>query len=131
MQAVVLLLSLNERSHCLLDGADSGSLPDLVESILHGAHIPNILVHKSLLSFISRNDLSKTQPQHIDMIAKVADTLLLILLLLINRLIVLKRRHVIFLDQLLTHLLNLVLERLLIFLMLSPQSDALVSVLLC
>jgi hypothetical protein len=65
------------------------------------------------------------------MIAKVADTLLLILLLLINRLIVLKRRHVIFLDQLLTHLLNLVLERLLIFLMLSPQSDALVSVLLC
>lgn len=65
------------------------------------------------------------------MIAKVADTLLLILLLLINRLIVLKRRHVIFLDQLLTHLLNLVLERLFIFLMLSPQSDALVSVLLC
>lgn len=98
MQAVVLLLSLNERGHCLLDGADSGSLPDLVESIFHGAHIPNILVHESLLSFISRNYLSKTQPQHIDMIAKVADTLLLILLLLINRLIVLKRRHVIFLD---------------------------------
>jgi hypothetical protein len=65
------------------------------------------------------------------MIAKVADTLLLILLLLIDRLIVLKRRHVIFLDQLLTHLLNLVLERLFIFLMLSPQSYALVSVLLC
>lgn len=65
------------------------------------------------------------------MIAKIADTLLLILLLLIDRLIVLKRRHVIFLDQLLTHLLNLVLERLFIFLMLSPQSYALVSVLLC
>jgi hypothetical protein len=65
------------------------------------------------------------------MIAKVADTLLLILLLLIDRLIVLKRRHVIFLDQLLTHLLNLVLECLFVFLMLSPQSYALVSVLLC
>ena len=65
------------------------------------------------------------------MIAEIADTLLLILLLLIDRLIVLKRRHVIFLDQLLTHLLNLVLERLFIFLMLSPQSYALVSVLLC
>ncbi len=131
MQAVVLLLGLNERGHRLLDGADSGCLPDLVECILHGAHIPNILVHKSLLSFISRNDLSKTQPQHIDMIAKVADTLLLILLLLIDRLIVLKRRHVIFLDQLLTHLLDLILKRLFIFLMLSPQSYALVSVLLC
>ena len=65
------------------------------------------------------------------MIAEIADTLLLILLLLINRLIVLKRRHVIFLDQLLTHLLNLVLERLFVFLMLSPQSYTLVSVLLC
>jgi len=65
------------------------------------------------------------------MIAKIADTLLLILLLLIDRLIVLKRRHVIFLDQLLTHLLDLILKRLFIFLMLSPQSYALVSVLLC
>ena len=65
------------------------------------------------------------------MIAEIADTLLLILLLLSDRLIVLKRRHVIFLDQLLTHLLNLVLERLFVFLMLSPQSYALVSVLLC
>jgi hypothetical protein len=131
MQAVVLLLSLYERGHRLLDGADSGCFPDLVECILHGAHIPNILVHKSLLSFISRNNLSKTQPQHIDMIAEIADTLLLILLLLIDRFIVLKRRHVIFLDQLLTHLLNLVLECLFVFLMLSPQSYALVSVLLC
>jgi hypothetical protein len=65
------------------------------------------------------------------MIAEIADTLLLILLLLIDRFIVLKRRHVIFLDQLLTHLLNLVLECLFVFLMLSPQSYALVSVLLC
>jgi hypothetical protein len=65
------------------------------------------------------------------MIAKIADTLLLILLLLINRLIVLKRRHVIFLDQLLTHLLDFVFECLFILLMLSPQSDALVCVLLC
>jgi hypothetical protein len=65
------------------------------------------------------------------MITEVADRLLLILSLLISGLIILKARHVILLDQLLTHLLNLILEGLLVFLMLSSQGDALVGVLLC
>ena len=129
VQTVVLLLCLDEGGDCLLDRADTSGLFDLVEGILHRTHIPHVLVHQSFLAFVCGYDLGQSESQHIDVVAEVADGLLLILGLLVVGLIVLKGGHVVLLSQLFAHLLDLVLEGFFVFLVFGAKCDTLVGVL--
>lgn len=62
-ERVVLFLSLDERGDDFVDCCDASRLLDLLKSILDDFHIPQVLIHKSLLLSVSGDNLGETQLQ--------------------------------------------------------------------
>lgn len=72
IQTIILFFRLNKRSNNLFNILNTSSLFNLIKSIFNDLNIPNILIHKFLLLFISSYYLIQPQLEYSHWITKIS-----------------------------------------------------------
>ena len=126
LKTIVLLLSLDEGRHDLLNIGDTGGLLDLVESILDDLHISEILVHELPLLLVGLNDLIETPLTDDYGVGESCALLLAILTTILVEVLIVELDHLILLLELQLELLNNVFKLFLLLLVFGLKGDDLI-----